>query len=97
MTAEQFVYWLQGFMELGFIGRPEEDVYMTPEQVQTVKDHLALVFVKKTPVRDKVSSGLKSEVSLTHGQTGHVDDLKTETVSNTTGWVGTCGSVGLSI
>ena len=43
MTPEQFAYWLQGFAELN-PGAP------TQEQWQSIRDHLALVFTKVTPV-----------------------------------------------
>lgn len=42
MTTEQFVYWLQGFAELH--AEPP-----TAEQWQAIRDHLALVFEKRTP------------------------------------------------
>jgi hypothetical protein len=42
MSPEQFVYWLQGFAELGG-DKP------TPEQWQAIKEHLAEVFKKVTP------------------------------------------------
>ena len=42
MTAEQFAYWLQGFGELND-GVPSE------AQWASIKEHLAQVFVKKTP------------------------------------------------
>ena len=44
MTPEQFAYWLQGCAEL----TPE-----TPSaaQWQAIRDHLGLVFDKKTPTR----------------------------------------------
>lgn len=42
MNAEQFAYWLQGFVELN--GHAP-----TPEQWQSIKDHLQLVFKKVTP------------------------------------------------
>jgi len=45
MTAEQFAYWLQGFME---VGQPRE---LNHDQIQVIKDHLKLVFEKKTPER----------------------------------------------
>ena len=45
MTAEQFVYWLQGFME---INDPDR---ISPIETKIIKDHLALVFKKETPVR----------------------------------------------
>lgn len=42
MTAEQFAYWMQGFAELN--SEPP-----TAEQWQSMKEHLATVFVKVTP------------------------------------------------
>lgn len=43
MTPEQFAYWLQGFMEMA---DPKE---LNATQTQQIKDHLKLVFDKKTP------------------------------------------------
>ncbi len=43
MSPESFTYWLQGFLEV------TGATTITPEQVQIIKDHLALVFEKKTP------------------------------------------------
>lgn len=43
MDAQQFAYWLQGFAELN-------EVPPTPEQWQSIRDHLATVFVKVTPL-----------------------------------------------
>lgn len=45
MTPEQFAYWLQGFMEMA---DPKE---LNKIQTQQIKDHLKLVFDKKTPDR----------------------------------------------
>lgn len=45
MTAEQFVYWLQGFME---VANPTQ---LTETQTRQIKDHLNLVFDKQTPDR----------------------------------------------
>ncbi len=45
MTAEQFTYWLQGFMEMA---NPTE---LNATQTTQIKDHLALVFNKQTPAR----------------------------------------------
>ena len=42
MTAEQFAYWLQGFAELN-------EAPPTAEQWQSIREHLATVFVKVTP------------------------------------------------
>lgn len=52
MTSEQFAYWLQGFVELNG-SEP------TPEQWQSIKDHLKTVFVKVTP-EVKVGFDIKS-------------------------------------
>jgi hypothetical protein len=46
MTAEQFVYWLQGFME---INDPDT---ISKSETRVIKDHLALVFKKETPNRN---------------------------------------------
>jgi hypothetical protein len=48
MNAEEFAYWLQGALEMN----PEMlKNGMTPEQAQTIQDHLDLVFDKVTPDR----------------------------------------------
>jgi hypothetical protein len=39
---KSFCYWLQGYFELG-------GENLSPQQVQIIKDHLALVFNKVTP------------------------------------------------
>lgn len=43
MTPEQFCYWLNGFGELS----PDAP---TAEQWKAIKEHLALVFTKVTPI-----------------------------------------------
>jgi hypothetical protein len=48
MTAEQFTYWLQGFME---INDPET---LGVRETQMIKDHLKLVFDKQTPDRKQL-------------------------------------------
>lgn len=47
MTPEQFCYWLQGRAELD--SNPP-----TPEQWQSIREHLATVFVKVTPPMPRV-------------------------------------------
>ena len=44
MSPENFVYWLNGFVELNG-SQPNE------QQWESIKDHLQLVMNKKTPVR----------------------------------------------
>lgn len=45
MTPENFVYWLQGMLE---IGNPS---LLDSEQIQIIKDHILLVLKKETPIR----------------------------------------------
>lgn len=45
MNAQEFAYWLNGFVEL-----TGTDVPPTPAQWKTIRDHLNLVFKKVTPV-----------------------------------------------
>jgi len=48
MSPQDFAYWLQGAFEVS----PEMlEKGMTPEQVQTIQDHLNLVITKVTPNR----------------------------------------------
>lgn len=51
MTPEQFVYWLQGYMEI------QCPTFVDAGRTKIIKDHLALVFKKETPER---SSELES-------------------------------------
>ncbi len=45
MTPEQFVYWLQGFVEI----REKQEVGLTEREWDIIKDHLQTVFHKVTP------------------------------------------------
>lgn len=74
MTSRDFVYWLQGFFE---IENPES---ITPEQTKMIKNHLNLVFDKKTESIDvqdnkKGSSGQSNELGFhgTCGVSGHLN------------------------
>ena len=60
MTAEQFTYWLQGFME---INDPET---LGVRETQIIKDHLASVFNKQTPVRKKTTLDQYKELLKKH-------------------------------
>jgi len=44
MTPENFVYWLQGFMELS------HQISLDEIQTKQIRDHLKLVLDKKTPL-----------------------------------------------
>lgn len=52
MTPEQFCYWLQGYVEIY-----NDNVVASPTYTEwkVIKDHLALVFEKKTPDYSKQS------------------------------------------
>lgn len=89
MTAENFTYWLQGFME---VQNPET---LDKTQVQIIKDHLALVFNKLTPNRradeiaeeikkyeeqvEKEEAGWFDDDILMHGQPGVILDCHQDT------------------
>lgn len=45
MSPESFTYWLQGYFEIS------DSNNLSPQQVQIIRDHLALVFEKVTPDR----------------------------------------------
>ena len=49
MTAEQFTYWLQGYMEM------VDPKGIGEDQTQIIKDHLKLVFDKQTPQYPDIS------------------------------------------
>ena len=48
MTAEQFTYWLQGFMEIS------DPIKLGEKETQMIKYHLNLVFDKQTPNRTDI-------------------------------------------
>ena len=52
MNAKDFAFWLQGFVEMNPNAMP------TLTQWQTIKDHLKLVFDKRTPNNFNTLEGL---------------------------------------
>jgi hypothetical protein len=54
MTPRDFVYWLNGYLELG----DSELTGIPPLQVRIIQDHLKLVFQKETPDRNEPSLNL---------------------------------------
>ena len=73
MTAEQFVYWLQGFVEICSphkrgIGGAEEQAHVWQE----IKNHLDLVLTKKTPLqesKDKLPPTAAAQMDWTKQET----------------------------
>jgi hypothetical protein len=71
MTPEQFVFWLQGFMETA---NPK---VVNETQTQIIKDHLALVFNKETPDRrEKVNRESTGNEELNKKLEQAIKDLK---------------------
>jgi len=64
MTPQDFAYWLQGFFELS------DTENLSPSQISAIREHLALVFDKKTPDNAKMKEyveeieNLKQELML---------------------------------
>lgn len=58
MTSENFVYWLQGFLE---IQGPDS---ISKQQVEIIKDHVALVLKKETPQRFRLQEISASEINF---------------------------------
>lgn len=56
MDAQQFAYWLQGFSEL-------HEKPPTPEQWQSIREHLATVFAKVTPGIGIPATGIPAQPS----------------------------------
>lgn len=69
MTPEQFAYWLQGFAEL----TPDAP---SAAQWQAIRDHLALVFEKKTPTSPSLTFPANVRRPLNDGTPA--DQLPTE-------------------
>lgn len=44
MTSRDFVFWLQGYLEIAAEGKFADEVALTPGQLRCVQRHLALVF-----------------------------------------------------
>lgn len=49
MTPEQFVYWLQGCLEI------TDPKSLGEKEIQVIKDHIALVLKKETPNRTSIT------------------------------------------
>ena len=52
MTAEQFTYWLQGFIEIN------DPKTIGEKETQIIKDHLSTVFNKVTPTYKPNDTGI---------------------------------------
>ena len=71
MTPENFVYWLQGFLELS------HQTSLDEIQTKVIRDHLALVFDKKTPTMHGIDfdSHLVFRPYKQHTQSGQMEKI----------------------
>jgi len=53
MSPENFTFWLNGYFEILALSKTP-NAELTLQQIVCIKDHLALVFQKVTPKRDRV-------------------------------------------
>ena len=66
MTPRDFVYWLQGYIELTEI-EVGSDIEMTPAQIDIVKQHLNLVFQKEKNDKIKNINSVTIYPEMIHG------------------------------
>jgi hypothetical protein len=80
MTQEQFVYWLQGYMEIA------NPLMLNMRETRIIKDHLALVFDKETPEREEEK---ESGINLVYDFTSQIfpgnsnEDIHTKKMGST--------------
>jgi hypothetical protein len=80
MTQEQFVYWLQGYMEIA------NPLMLNMRETRIIKDHLALVFDNKTPEREEEK---ESGINLVYDFTSQIirgnsnEDIHTKKMGST--------------
>lgn len=89
MTSRDFCYWLQGYFEVKAAGPKDAPIMLTPEQINTIKAHLAMVFIHEIDP----SFPAEQQSKLTEA---HIGDPKTKpfdphTDSTTLGGVGPHG------
>jgi hypothetical protein len=77
MTSRDFVYWLQGFFELDKSGpKRSEKLSLTPEQTETIRRHLALVFKHEIdPGVDDGDQKLRENLQAIHDGAAMVETI----------------------
>jgi len=58
MNDREFIYWLQGFLEL------TKEETLNEEQMQVIRDHIAMVLTKVTPERNIKTNAGKEETTI---------------------------------
>ena len=72
MTSRDFVFWLQGYIEIGN-ARTAPSLSLTEDQVKVTQNHLSLVFVHEIDPANVVASGVSASTAQTvhdHGTIG---------------------------
>lgn len=73
MTSRDFCYWLQGYFEVNALRDPANAPDLTCEQVQVVRQHLALVFKHEI---DPSFGGPEKQAELNHiHNSPHIGDV----------------------
>jgi len=73
MTPQDFVYWLQGYIEL------QDPKTINEQQVQIIKDHIALVLKKETPKIVPMKPWTSTPPNYWGGWSGGVQDALVKT------------------
>ena len=77
MNYEQFAIWLHGFLEIS------DTETINEQQTQIIKDHLALLFEKKTPDRSKKKQDDPFENFKKLAEEWEKDNQKIRNIQNT--------------
>jgi hypothetical protein len=67
MQSRDFVYWLQGYLEIA------DPKGITPEQLKIVRNHLALVFKHEI---DPAMGDKQHQNTLSNIHSGNIDNIK---------------------
>jgi len=73
MLSTEFTFWLQGYFEIS------DSNNLSPQQVQIIRDHLALVFEKVTPDRKEYELLYTEFTGVTSKPLGGIDWTKIRT------------------
>ena len=70
MTSRDFCYWLQGFIELTYMGDNNADATISLRQMQKIKDHLKMVFI--TEIDPSFKPNIQQALNEAHDPLSHM-------------------------